>query len=144
MQAPRNQANEPERVIFEGRPALFPTVGALLLTILTVGLAAFFYWARKLRRHYRITTERVLIETGILSKKMEQIDLYRINDYTVERPISQRLMGTGNLHLDTMDKSMQQVDIFGIPADVNLLYEEIRKATEIQKQRRGTRVVDYE
>jgi uncharacterized membrane protein YdbT with pleckstrin-like domain len=144
MPTPQHQPDEPERVIFEGRCALLPTMGALLITILTVGLALFVYWLRRLRHHYRITTERIMIETGILSKKLEQIDLYRINDYSVERPLSQRLRGTVNLHLDTMDKSAREVDIVGIRADVNQLYEQIRKATENQKRLRGTQVIDYE
>lgn len=144
MNAPQNEISDHEQVIFEGRPAMFPTIGALFLTIITLGIAALFFWARKLSCHYRITTERVVVETGIFSKKMEQIDLYRINDYTVERSLSQRIMGTGNIHLDTMDKSARELDIVGIYADVKLVYEQLRKATEIQKRLRGTRVIDYE
>src|SRR5688500_10326364 len=64
-----------EEVLFEGRPAVIQGLGELLVTILTVGIAALFYWIRSLRRHYRITTERVVIEEGVLSKRIEQTDL---------------------------------------------------------------------
>ena len=46
-------------------------------------------------RHYRVTTKRVVVETGILYKRLEQVDLYRVSDYTVLRPLAQRIMGTG-------------------------------------------------
>ena len=133
-----------ERVLFEGRPAVLPGVGALVVCVLTVGLAALYYWARSLGRHYRITTERIVVESGVLSKRTEQIDLYRITDYVVERPIGQRMMGTGNLLLEAMDRTTPHLQVTGIKTDVMALYEQLRVATEAEKRRRGVRVVDYD
>jgi len=101
-------------------------------------------WYRALGCHYRITTRRIVVESGVLSKKLEQIDLYRIADYTVERPFGQRLLGTGNLLLKTFDKTTPQLDVRGIKTDVVALYERVRAATEAEKARRGVRMVDYE
>jgi uncharacterized membrane protein YdbT with pleckstrin-like domain len=70
-----------ESTLFEGHPALVPSIGALLVAILTLGLALIVFWWRSRAVHYRLTSQRVVIESGILSKKMEQIDLYRIRDY---------------------------------------------------------------
>ena len=86
-------ASEPEEVLFVGRPALIPSLGVLLLVILTLGLWLIPAYWRMLGRNYRVTTRRVVVETGVLSKRMEQVDLYRVNDYTVDRPFFQRLMG---------------------------------------------------
>lgn len=133
-----------EQVLFEGRPALIGGVGALLITILTVGLALIVFWFRARAVHYRITTQRVVIERGVLSKKLEQTDLYRVYDYVVERPLSQRMLGTGNLVLESADKSTPKIRIDGIKTDVVALYEQVRKATEVEKRRRGVRVVDAE
>jgi len=134
----------PERVLFEGRPAVIPGVGAAVLCVLTVGLAALFYWLRALGRHYRITNERVVVESGVLSKRTEQVDLYRITDYVVERPFGQRLLGTGNLVLEAMDRTTPHLRIDGIKTDVMALYERLRQATEAEKRRRGVRVVDFD
>jgi uncharacterized membrane protein YdbT with pleckstrin-like domain len=95
-------------------------------------------------RQYRITTRRIVVESGVFSKKLEQIDLYRIADYTVERPFGQRLLGTGNLRLKTYDKTTPQLDVCFIKTDVVALYERVRLATEADKARRGVRMVDYE
>jgi uncharacterized membrane protein YdbT with pleckstrin-like domain len=136
--------NEDEVVLFEGRPALVPSLGILLLCILTVGLWLLPRWWQSLSKHYRITSKRIVVETGVLSKHLEQIDLYRVNDYTVARPFFQRLMGTGNLLLRTFDKNTPELHVQGIKTDVVALYERVRSATESDKARRGVRMVDYE
>ncbi|HET9953467.1 MAG TPA: PH domain-containing protein [Polyangiaceae bacterium] len=133
-----------EELLFEGRPALIPSLGALLLTILTLGLYLLPRWWQRRGVHYRVTTRRIVVETGVLSKRLEQIDLYRIADYTAERPFAQRLLGTGNLLLKTFDKTTPELCLQAIPTDVVELYERVRAATELEKSRRGVRVVDQE
>ena len=137
-------AHGSEEVLFEGRPAVLQGIGSLLLTILTVGIAALVFYFRSLGKRYKITTQRIVIEHGVLSKRLEQIDLYRVMDYVVERPVGQRMMGTGNILLDAADKSTPKVRIDGIKTDVLALYERLRSATEAEKRRRGVRVVDME
>ncbi len=133
-----------EQTIFEGEPAVLPGIGALLLTIVTLGIAYLVFWFRRGGVKYRITTQRIVIDSGIFSKKMDQIDLYRVNDFQVERPFSQRLMGTGNIRIQTFDKTNPEVALLGVRGDVVMLYEKIRAAAEAAKQARGVRVVDYE
>ncbi len=135
---------EAEEVFFEGRPPLVATLGGLLLAIVTLGLWLIPQWWRSRGCLYRITSRRIVVETGVLSKRLEQIDLYRINDYTVERPFSQRLLGTGNIMLKSMDKSTPELYLRNLKTDVVALYERLRSATEADKTRRGARVVDYE
>ena len=80
----------------------------------------------------------------LFSKRMDQIDLYRVVDYVVERPFGQRLMGTGNLVLRTSDKTTPEVRLVGLKTDVVALYERLREATEAEKQHRAVRVLDIE
>lgn len=135
---------EDEEIFFDGRPALVPSLGVLLLAILTLGLWLLPQWWKSLGTHYRVTSRRIVVETGVLSKRLEQIDLYRINDYTVERPFLQRLLGTGNILLKAMDKTTPELRLSDLKTDVVTLYERLRAATEADKARRGARVVDYE
>ena len=138
-------AGEPgEEVLFDGHPQLVPSLGALLLAIVTLGLWLIPLWWRSQGRHYRLTTKRVVVETGILNKRLEQVDLYRVSDYTVLRPLGQRIMGTGNLILTTLDHTSPHVSVSNIKTDVVALYERIRVATESEKRRRGVRVMDME
>ena len=137
--------NDPtEEVLFEGRPALVPSVGALCLAIITLGLWLIPLWWHARGIRYRVTTRRIVVETGVLSQRLEQVDLYRINDYAADRPFSQRLLGTGNLLLKTADKSTPEIALRALKTDVVALYERLRAATETDKRRRGVRMIDNE
>jgi len=133
-----------EETIFEGQPSLLPSIKSLGVLIITAGLAIIYFLLRRSGTKYRVTSQRIVIDSGILSKKLEQVDLYRINDFVVERPLSQRIMGTGNLIMQTTDKSNPVLKLHGLGTDVVALYERIRAAVEAAKQAKGVRVVDNE
>jgi uncharacterized membrane protein YdbT with pleckstrin-like domain len=102
-----------------------------------------WFWARARSTHYKVTTTRVVIEQGLFSKRLEQIDLYRVDDYVVDLPFGQRLLGTGNLVIATTDRSTKgEVRLERLPTDVRKLYEDLRSATEEDKTRRGVRRFD--
>lgn len=133
-----------EELLFAGRPALVQGLGGLVLAILTLGLSVLVAWFQTRGIHYKITSQRVVIEQGMFSKRMEQLDLYRVVDYVVERPFGQRVMGTGNIILEAMDKTTPEIRIVGIKTDVIQLYEKLRYSTEQEKKKRGVRVLDVE
>lgn len=133
-----------ETVLFEGHPALVPSLATLLLAVVTVGIWLLPAYIKSRGVSYRITSQRVVVETGLFGKRLEQIDLYRVNDFTVERPFLQRLMGTGNILLKTMDRTTPNITIANIKTDVVALYEELRRRTEQAKAQNSVRVVDYE
>ncbi|MBE6936497.1 MAG: PH domain-containing protein [Ruminococcaceae bacterium] len=60
---------------------------------------------------YKLTKEKLLIETGFLSKKEEEVRLYRIMDLTLLRPLRERLWGLGTIHCCTADRSTPEFDI---------------------------------
>ena len=63
---------------------------------------------------YKLTEEKLFIETGFFSKKEEEIRLYRVMDLTLKRPFGQRLWGLGTIHCCTADKSTPEFDILRI------------------------------
>jgi len=140
--APSPTANE--QTLFEGGPAVCPSIGAWLISVLTLGFGWIYFYFRARSVRYRLTTQRIVIETGLFSKRMDQLDLYRINDYVVERPFGQRLVGTGNIVLTAMDRTTPNVRIDGLKTDVMALYEQLRAATEASKRAHGVRVLDNE
>ncbi len=60
---------------------------------------------------YRLTEDKLIIDTGFLNRKEEEIRLYRILDITLRRPFNQRLWGLGTVHLCTADKTTAEMDI---------------------------------
>ena len=137
-------ASGAEELIFEGHPAAIQSIGGLLLAILTLGISALVAYIISRGTHYKISSQRVVIERGVFGKRMEQIDLYRVVDYVVDKPFGQRIVGTGNVILEAMDKTTPEIRIEGVKTDVTALYERLRYCTEQEKKKRGVRVMDLE
>lgn len=63
---------------------------------------------------YKLTNEKLLIESGFFSKREEEVRLYRIMDLTLVRPFGQRIFGLGTIHCCTGDKTTPEFDIMKI------------------------------
>lgn len=64
---------------------------------------------------YHLTPEKLLIRSGILNTKEEEIRLYRIMDVTLQRSLWERLFGLGTIHCCSADKSTPEFEIRWIP-----------------------------
>lgn len=64
---------------------------------------------------YKLTKEKLMIESGFLNKREEEIRLYRILDITLKRTVGERLFGLGTIHCCSADKSTPEFDISRIP-----------------------------
>ncbi len=131
-------------MLFEGYAATVRSIGEVVLCVITLGIAYLVLYFKRRSHRFRVTTQRIVVEEGLFSKRMDQLDVYRITDYTVDLPFGQRMMGTGNLILKAMDPTTPELRLIGLKTDVRALYENLRRATEIEKQRRGVRVIDNE
>lgn len=143
---PRKRTSEapagPELVLFEGSPAPIPGVLELVLVVLTLGLALIWLIPRARATHYKVTNRRVVVELGLMDKRLEQVDLFRVVDFVVELPLAQRLLGTGNLVLECQDRTTKELRLDRIRTDVRALYERVRSAAEAERVRRGVRTLD--
>ncbi len=63
---------------------------------------------------YAATDEKLLIKTGVLNVKEEEVRLYRILDLTLKRTLFQRLWGLGTIHVCSADKSTPEFEILNI------------------------------
>ena len=63
---------------------------------------------------YAAIDEKLLIRTGVLNVKEEEVRLYRILDLTLKRTLFQRLWGLGTIHVCSADKSTPEFDILNI------------------------------
>lgn len=63
---------------------------------------------------YAATDEKLLIRTGVLNVKEEEVRLYRILDLTLKRTLFQRLWGLGTIHVCSVDKSTPEFEILNI------------------------------
>lgn len=131
-----------ERILFEGHPAVIGSVTRLLVSFFTLGIGAIWYWLRSINTKYLVTSQRIVIETGIFSRDIETLEIYQIDDIQLEKPLNQRIMGTGNIKLLTRDISAPKLFLERLPVDVRDLYEQMRPC--IQQARFRFHVRDSE
>lgn len=128
-----------ERTFFHGRPATLFTLGEYAISILTLGIAAIFYWFRRKGALYTITSQRIQIERGILSKSKNNIELYRIDDYEFRKPLGMRIVGQSELLLKSSDRNTPDLVLRGIPK-LEILAEQLRECGLKERERRGIKV----
>ena len=84
---------------------------------------------------YKLTEEKILINTGILSINEEEIQLYRIMDVTLQCSFWQRIFNVGTIHCCSGDKTTPEFDIKDVknPSHVKEL---LSKNIEIQRDKK--------
>ena len=92
---------------------------------------------------YELTTERLRIVSGVFNRTTEEIELYRVKDSTIEEPFFYRLMGIGNINLETSDRSLPSLTIKALPK-AKLFRENLRDSVEKIRVKKNVREVDYE
>ncbi len=90
---------------------------------------------------YKLTEEKLMIETGFLNKKEEEVRLYRILDITLRRPLGERLFGLGTIHCCSGDQSTPEFDISRIK---NAYAVKEMLSDLVEKERAEKRVVGRE
>ena len=91
-------------------------------------------------RVYTLTTERLLIDEGVINKKQDTLELYRIRDLQVQQPFWQRLFGLEDIHLIATDMTTESVVLDYIPTNLNLR-DKFRAQVEECRRKKGVREV---
>lgn len=92
-------------------------------------------WIAALTTRYKLTNERFIVTHGFISKRIEEIELYRVNDVSMKMSVMERLFGLGDVRLETTDASTPEPQIKDIqnPERVKDL---VRQAARAERQRR--------
>ena len=81
----------------------------------------FFVALARLRSTlYTITNQRVMIERGLLTKALSEIDLRYIDDTQFFQSVTDRLLGIGNVTIISSDKSTPTYVLAGVRDPRNL------------------------
>ena len=91
---------------------------------------------------FELTSDRFRTKIGILSQKVDELELYRVRDYEVFKPFLLRLFGLGNLTLITSDKTHPKIEMKAIK-NPEIVLELFRKNVEISRKKTGTKEVDF-
>ena len=87
--------------------------------------------------NYTLTTERLLIEKqGVISKKRDEIELYKVKDIAVKQTLKDKMMKVGDIEIISSDETTPTITLKRIkdPYDVK---EHIRRAVINAKKEIG-------
>ncbi len=131
-----------ESNLWSGTSSQLKNLGPFLscLLILPIPWAIWRYLETK-NHVYRLTTERLVIETGVFGKNTDTLELYRVRDLQVTQPFILRIFGLQNIRLLTSDTSTPEELIDYVPAALNLP-DLFRKQIEVARDRKRVRDVD--
>ena len=126
---------EVEKPLFTGHPAVLYSAWQWIAVVLTLGIALLYYWFKSLAMTFEVTSQRVRIERGLLSKEKDSIELFRIDHFELHKPLGMRLAGHCLLHLRSSDASFETVIIYGIP-NLEQLADTLRECSLRERARR--------
>ena len=90
---------------------------------------------------YEVTSDRIEFSRGILDRKIDNLDMFRVIDLNLRRSLLDCVTGVGNVTLTTTDKS-DPTFRFEKVRRVRTLYDVIKKAS--LEADRNTNVVHLE
>lgn len=69
---------------------------------------------------YRLTSNRLFINSGFLTQKQDEVRLYRITDVSLSRTLIQRIFGLSTIHCNSSDKTLGNFDIINVKDGENV------------------------
>lgn len=130
-----NKEAEHERALFTGHPAVVYSLWQWFAVAATLGLAYLYFWVQSLSTHYEITSQRVRVERGLLSKTKESLELFRIDHFDIHKPLGMRLAGHCELELRSSDTSFSNVLLYGVDG-LEALADTLRECSLRERARR--------
>jgi uncharacterized membrane protein YdbT with pleckstrin-like domain len=137
-----------ERDLWFGTPSQVVNLGSFIFLGLFFWLGfplliILWKWLSIKNTKYELTTERIRTRYGILNKKTDEIELYRVRDYNLDQPFFLRIFSLGNIILETSDRSHRTVTLKAIP-NGEQLREQLRTHVEACRTKKHVREVDFE
>lgn len=130
-----------EETVFELRSVAVASLGALLLCIVTVGIAWLVLLVMRMTVRYRISTQRIEMVTGIATQKRRTIELFRIHDFEIVEPFFLRMRGAGHLVIRSQDAGEPVVTLRAIPG-VREVHERLRALVAAERRRNNVKLFE--
>jgi uncharacterized membrane protein YdbT with pleckstrin-like domain len=82
---------------------------------------------------YRLTPLRLEVERGVLGRRFESIDLWRVRDVVLEQNLLERLRGVGRITVLSTDQVEPEL-LVGPVAGAKPLYDRLRDAVALARK----------
>jgi uncharacterized membrane protein YdbT with pleckstrin-like domain len=172
MPFPRELLLEHEKLVFDLKPHWIAIIPSLLWGVLSVTASVFAYdfvddqgwgWGRTavlvavglallfftvipimqwMFTNFVLTTDRIITRSGIIAKQSKEIPLERINDIAFNQTVLERMIGAGDLLLESAgERGAQRISDVRKPEEVQ---KEIARMTEENQNRMMRPVVNQQ
>lgn len=82
--------------------------------------------------HYKVTNQRIIVRTGLIGKKIEEIELIGVKDISVTQSMADRILGVGSITILSTDKTTPELILDDVK-DVQSVKDIIRNAVREEK-----------
>jgi uncharacterized membrane protein YdbT with pleckstrin-like domain len=106
---------------------------ALLVPLALGGILFFVTTLVRRSTRVRMTNRSVENETGVFSKKIDVLELWRIRDVRYKQSLLDRILGIAHIEVFTKDVTSPHFEVVGLPAS-RQVFEKLRDSIEIQRQ----------
>jgi uncharacterized membrane protein YdbT with pleckstrin-like domain len=107
-----------------------------LLVLIPIAIAVIFFFGITFYRRsikFRVTSTVIETERGLLSKRIDVLQLWRCKDIRYRQNVVDRILGIAHIEVFAQDTTNPHIEIVGMPAS-RQLFESLRDAIEIQRQ----------
>ena len=115
---------------------------AWIALVLPLGWMLWIFIETRATRH-ELTSERIRLCAGVFNQTMDDVELYRVKDTSMERPFWYRVFGLSTLIIETSDRSQPRIEIKAV-RNGDELRETLRKQVEFWRDKKRVREVDFE
>jgi uncharacterized membrane protein YdbT with pleckstrin-like domain len=89
----------------------WPTA-AVLLVFWTITAIKMFRVTHS--HHYRLTSRRLIVRTGLLHRRLDQVELLRVKDVYVQQSLLGTWMGIGHVVVISSEHTLPRATLYGI------------------------------
>ncbi|AYO30270.1 zinc-ribbon domain-containing protein [Biomaibacter acetigenes] len=87
---------------------------------------------------YMLTNQRLIIKTGLIGKKQEEMELIKVKDIIVKQGITERALGIGDITIASTDPSTPVLKLNDVKKPMEVK-EMIRNAVRAEKNKQGVK-----
>jgi membrane protein YdbS with pleckstrin-like domain len=162
---PHKPADDREEVYFQGSPMMRGEIGKLLfcwiLAVAMVAAAIYFQapwyviaaaiavgliivivpWVLTKMIRYRISNYRVDFESGLLSKRIDTLELWHVEDISFQQSFTDRLLRVGTIQIASDDRTTPQLALKSLP-NPRPLFDSLKQRIIAVKRQRGVIKMD--
>lgn len=91
---------------------------------------------------YILTDDRLLIRSGILNSREDEVRLYRIKDISITRSLIQKMFGLGTIHIKSDDKTLNDFDLINITDSYNKK-EQLSEMVEAERNKKHASIREF-